>query len=64
MSLRQDRRTGRLICTCPQPRPQPVVLFDWLELTDVYECTDCWRPVLDPATHRGTELAHLGSEDR
>lgn len=32
------------VCECPQPNLVAVVLFGWLELTDVHECARCGRP--------------------
>jgi hypothetical protein len=48
MSLANDRQNGRLICQCPRPRYQPVVLFAALVLADVYECAHCGKPILEP----------------
>jgi hypothetical protein len=45
-----DDRTP-LVCTCPTPRPEPVLLFGHIVVAGAYECARCRRPT------------HLRSED-
>ena len=33
-------------CVCEQPDQQPIILFGWVELDDVTECSVCHRPAV------------------
>lgn len=61
MSLATERQRRRLICTCTIPWPRTVVLFGFLELTDVFECGDCGRPVMHPRTPGALADYHEGT---
>ena len=51
MRLETERELGWLICRCNHPLPRTVTVLGrhpdaGIELTDVYECAHCWRPIL------------------